>query len=111
VQVAPPLDLSGALTAGGAPGDTLVVVPTASPAASGQVVSMAGLLQGWSFRESGASVGSNQEKSTQTAAGAQITATLTDTAGEQTYNTGFDIDLGVGAAVASVQATITGLTN
>jgi hypothetical protein len=99
------------LGAFGLPTDPVTVVPTLSPAVSGQVVGMAGALQGWSLRESGASAGSNQEKSSSTALGAAITVALSDTAGEQTYVTGFDIDLGIGAAVATVQATLTGLAN
>lgn len=110
-SVAAPLTPSGALAAGGEPGDTVTVVPTLAPAVTGQLLGMAGVLAGWSLRESGATVGSNQEKTAATAIGAGINVVLTDTAGEQTFVTGFDIELGVGAAVASVQATLTGIAN
>jgi hypothetical protein len=111
VQVAAPEANSGALTAGGRPTDQLLVVSTLAPAVTGQILGMAGLLQGWSFREAGASVGANQEKSTTTAIGAAITAVLTDTGGEQTFITGFDVTLGIAAAAATVDVTVTGIAN
>jgi hypothetical protein len=111
VQVAAPIVASGPLTAGGEPGDTLLVIPTPSPAVSQLIAGMAGQIQGWSFRDVGATTGSNQEKSTSTAIGAAIAVVLTDTAGEQTYITGFDVTLGIAAAAATVDVTVTGLTN
>lgn len=91
--------------------DPVRVAPTGSPAVSGQLFGMAGVCTGWSFRDVGATVGANQEKSSSTAAGAAITAVLTDTAGEQTFITGFDVTLGVGAAAAVADITVTGITN
>lgn len=109
--IAAPEQSSGPLGVGGTPGDLLLAVPTLAPAVSGQLLGMAGLLQGFSFREMGATAGSNQEKSSSTLVGAAITAVLSDTAGEQTFITGFDVTLGIAAAAAQVEITVTGLTN
>lgn len=91
--------------------DPVHVSPSANPAISYQAFGTRGMCTGWSFRDVGATAGSNQEKSTTTAIGAAITVALTDTAGEQTFVTGFDIELGIAAAAATVTATLTGLTN
>jgi hypothetical protein len=108
-QVAAPIDPTGPLMAGGEPGDTTVAIPTLAPAVSGQIVGMAGVLQGWSLRESGGTTGANQVKTANTVVGAAISASLVDTAGEQTYCTGFDVTLGVGAAAAAIVVALTGL--
>lgn len=91
--------------------DPVAISPSASPAASYQAFGMRGLCTGWSFRDVGATTGSNQEKSSSTLIGAAISAVLTDTAGEQTFITGFDVTLGVGAAAVPVVVTVTGITN
>jgi len=109
--LAAPLSEAGPLAAGGEPGDEVLVVPTTAPAVTGQLLGMAGYLQGYSFRETGATVGANQEKSASTVVGAAISVTLTDTAGEQTFITGFDVTLGIAAAAAAGVVTVTGLTN
>jgi hypothetical protein len=95
------------------PGSPLPIlpVPLANPAVDGAVVGWDGILSGWSLREVGATVGANQEKSTSTLVGAQIAATLTDTAGEQTFIAGFDVTLGIAAAAATVEVAVTGLAN
>lgn len=87
------------------------ISPSANPATSYQAFSNAGRCTGWSFRDVGGTTGSNQEKSSSTSTGAAITAVLTDTAGEQTFITGFDVTLGIGAAAAAVTVTVTGITN
>lgn len=91
--------------------DPVYISPSANPAVSFQGFSMRGLCTGWSFRDVGGTTGSVQEKGSTTATGTQITAALTDTAGEQTFITGIDITLGVAAAAATVTATVTGLAN
>lgn len=91
--------------------DAISAMPTDNPAVSKQLFGSAGAVTAWSFRDVGATTGSNQEKSVSTAVGAAISVVLTDTAGEQTSISGFDVTLGVAAAVATVDVTVTGLTN
>lgn len=110
-QLAEAENFSAPVSVGGAPGDALLVVPTPAPAVTGQILGMAGVVEGYSFRETGATAGANQEKGSSTLVGAAITAVLSDTAGEQTFITGFDVSLGIGAAAAPAQITVTGLTN
>jgi len=91
--------------------EPILISPSANPAISYQAFGTAGRCTGWSFRDVGATVGSNQEVSSSTAVGAAITAVLADTAGEQTFITGFDVTLGIGAAAAAATITVTGITN
>lgn len=91
--------------------DAISIMPTDNPAVSKQLFGSAGACTGWSFRDVGGTTGANQEKSSSTLAGAAISAVLTDTAGEQTYITGFDVTLGVGAAAAPVVVQVTGIAN
>lgn len=91
------------------PFDPIILVPTASPAVDGVLIGMEGVLQGWALREAGATAGANQVKEGNTVTGTQVAVALTDTGGEQTFITGFDVTLGIAAAAASVQVQVTGV--
>lgn len=87
----------------------MILVPTASPAVSGQLLGMQGVLEGWSLRELTGGAQTQEDTSTSTSVGAAISAILADTAGQQTYITGFDVTLGPPAAGALATVTITGI--
>lgn len=93
------------------PLDPILLVPTAVPAVSGQLLGMEGVLQGWSLRETGGATLTQVDVSTSTATGAAINAVLPDAGGKQTFITGFDVTLGPPAAGALATVTVTGLTN
>jgi hypothetical protein len=93
-----------------AKGRPIITVQLPTVAASQQLIGPQGWLVGWSVRESSGGITVPQSVSGSTAAGAAITAALADVAGSQTFLTGFDVELGVPAALQTVSVTVTGLT-
>jgi hypothetical protein len=104
-----PLSPAALLAALGFEVPDIVVVPLAPASGSQQIFSVDGYLIGFSIRDNAATANTAQEVAATTAVGAAISAVLADTAGQQTFITGFDVTLGTPAAAAQATITITGI--